>query len=83
MEEIWENGGGKGEIPLKHSVNFDDTQITQIFKYHLIETRNDVVTNTSFNKLKQRQNDIISQYSDFTLKLQVAKNFKDINVIFL
>ena len=89
LEELWESGGGKGEVPLKYSMNFEDDSKEQIHPFQLKELNNkrshgnltqSKSDKTFFQKKRQKQNDLISMRSDFSLKIKVAKSFKEINV---
>jgi hypothetical protein len=88
LEELWESGGGKGEVPLKYSMNFENNSKEQIHNFQLKELNNkrskgltqNKNDNSFFEKKRQKQNDLISMRSDFSLKLKVAKSFKEINV---
>ena len=78
METFWDLGGGKAAVPLKYETNFEKNHLNTVRKYHIYESKSS--EKISFSKVGQKQNDIISLKSDFILKLQVAKSFKDTNV---
>jgi DNA-directed RNA polymerase len=81
MEMFWDAGGGKAYVPLKFETNFEKNIHSQVFNFQINESQ--YTKRNEFSKAQQRQNDVISLKSDFILKLQVAKAFKDLNVFHL
>ena len=72
VEAIWEEGGGAGEIPSKH-YNFKN----YIYDYQLRECK-DPLERMKLMKKVQSQRDLHSLRCDFSLKLNVAKAFENI-----
>lgn len=78
MEMFWDQGGGHASVPLKYDSNFEKNIHHQVYDYQIKESV--YSKKREFTKSKQKQNDVISLKSDFILKLQVAKAFKNLNV---
>jgi len=76
VEGIWESGGGAGEIPIRH-YNYQN----YIYEYQLKECK-DYKERQKLMKKIQQQRDIHSLRCDFTLKLNVAKAFRNIEKIY-
>jgi len=72
VEGIWEEGGGAGEIPPRH-YNFKN----YVYEYQLRECKSPAERIKLLKKIQQ-QRDIHSLRCDFTLKLNVAKAFENI-----
>ena len=81
MDQVWEKGGGKGEVPINYSLNIEKNVFKQVYKFQIEETTK--ALKYEFKDLKQKQDDVISLKSDFTLKMQVAKSFRNIDVMFI
>jgi hypothetical protein len=81
MEDLWKQGGGKGEVPLNYSTNMSDDPLKQIYDFHLKEIKKSSVRKDDFfHNTYQRQVDIIGLKVTFLLKLQVARSFRNVNV---
>lgn len=78
MEMFWEEGGGNASVPLKFETNFEKSVHSQVYNFQINES--EYIKKNEFSKAKQKQNDVISLKSDFILKLQVAKSYKNLNV---
>jgi DNA-directed RNA polymerase len=76
VEAIWEEGGGAGEIPLRH-YNYEN----YVYQYQLQECK-DYAEKSKLMKKIQMQRDIHSLRCDFTLKLNVAKAFLNMERIY-
>jgi len=72
VEGIWENGGGAGEIPLRH-YDFKN----YVYDYQLRECKDHNEKQKLMKKIQQ-QRDMHSLRCDFSLKLNVAKAFENI-----
>lgn len=72
IEGLWEEGGSAGEIPLRH-YNFKD----YVYDYQLRECKN-MQERQKLLKKVQLQRDLHSLRCDFSLKLNVAKAFENI-----
>ncbi|EAR93244.2 DNA-directed RNA polymerase (macronuclear) [Tetrahymena thermophila SB210] len=76
MEKIWEEGGGQGEIP-RRFYDYKD----YVYQYQLKECKNRDEQQRLMKKI-QEQRDMHSMRSDFQLKINVAKAFRNIEKIY-
>ena len=75
VEDIWEEGGGVGEIPPRYS----EMITTYIMKQ---KTERDRIKLKALNKTIQRLRDEHSLRSDFHFKLSIARNFGKLDRFF-
>lgn len=76
IEDLWEQGGGAGEIPQRY-YNYQDF----IYEYQLAECSNSIERNKLRLKIQQ-QKDINSLKCSFLLRLEQARSFNKINKIY-
>ena len=78
VEKIWENGGNAAYMPERFG---DNKAATKTFEFQRDESRN-MKNKQFFQNEIQKQYDKLSLKSDFILKLQVARAFKDVGKIY-
>lgn len=78
IETIWDKGGKAPYMPARYLTEAGSTKTSLFHRDESLKTKEKI----AFQSDIQRHYDLISLRSDFLLKLQVARAFKDINKLY-